>query len=401
MGSLSPPLSFNSQFLPVGAGGFVPLTLDDDARIGSSSAGAADTSAFPHGGSDAAGSGVLAVKASKPRRDYGPTAKRWVFTINNPTSADYQMEAGTYGMYQLEKGEATGTLHLQGFVVFATAQRLSAVKKLNDRAHWSPMRGSIADNEAYCTKDETAVGPPFTRKRWGTPPVGQGSRTDLSAVAALVKEGGLSAVARDMPEMIIRYPAGLQLLEEYCPRAVPVAPPSEWRPWQQSVLAVLAGPADNRTIHWVFDPTGGAGKSTLVKYVIANSTPCTAISLSGQVKDMAYAYREQSAVFFDVARTMAENVNHLAQFAEKLKDGVVFSSKYASRQRVFRAPHVFFFANVAPPAGAWSADRLRLWDLSEGAGPAAFAAASAPPSKSCVTCGKTIFTNFSECSDCM
>lgn len=343
-------------------------------------------------------------------------SKRWVFTINNPTPDDYATvgEAGwgTYGMYQLEVGEEEGTPHFQGFVVFATAQRLSAVRKLNGRAKWLVMKGTIEQCITYCTKDETAVKPPV-RKQWGTKPSGQGSRTDIHEAADIVITGGATALATSMPHMIIRYPAGIRYLEQLRPVLPVVTPPPEWRPWQKLVLELLATEPNDRTIHWYVDGDGGAGKSTLVRAVTGTGQPCTGISLSGKVADMALAYNRERVVFFDISRTMAENVRHLADFAEKLKNGMIFSTKYESRVKMFAPPHVIFFSNSPPEPGLWSADRLKLTVLSNqpvfqaGSQPPPApvnpqAGAGAAPIRLCVECGLVQLTGpYQRCRDCM
>lgn len=51
-----------------------------------------------------------------------------------------------------EVGEE-GTHHLQGYIVFKDTKRLSAVKKINARAHWEQSKGTTTDNYNYCSKD--------------------------------------------------------------------------------------------------------------------------------------------------------------------------------------------------------------------------------------------------------
>lgn len=83
-------------------------------------------------------------------------ARNWCFTINNYTEddlksiPDWDCKAVAFSQ---ETGES-GTPHLQGFVCFQNAVRLSTMKLLHPRAHWEIMRGSIQDNERYCSKQE-------------------------------------------------------------------------------------------------------------------------------------------------------------------------------------------------------------------------------------------------------
>lgn len=98
--------------------------------------------------------------------------KNWVFTINNPTDTDtpaLDEWKAKYIAFGREVGEE-GTPHLQGCVVFHTGRRMSALKKLNARAHWERMMGSFTQASDYCFKDGdfTELGePPMKPRRKG------------------------------------------------------------------------------------------------------------------------------------------------------------------------------------------------------------------------------------------
>lgn len=89
------------------------------------------------------------------------TARRWCFTINNPTDDDYP-EAWTNEtikimVCQMELGE-TGTLHLQGYIEMKQPARMAALKKLLPRAHLEKAKGSKEECIRYCLKEETSLG---------------------------------------------------------------------------------------------------------------------------------------------------------------------------------------------------------------------------------------------------
>lgn len=80
---------------------------------------------------------------------------RWVFTLNNWTDEEAEEICGWDVKYMVvgqEIGES-GTPHLQGFVVFRTNKRLSACKRLLERAHWEVAMGSNEQAAAYCKKE--------------------------------------------------------------------------------------------------------------------------------------------------------------------------------------------------------------------------------------------------------
>ena len=91
-------------------------------------------------------------------------AKRWCFTINNPTRNDEFWDTDVFGevcdylIVQEETGE-NGTTHYQGFLILKKPQRLTWLKnRLNERAHWEVARGTNEQARDYCRKEETYNG---------------------------------------------------------------------------------------------------------------------------------------------------------------------------------------------------------------------------------------------------
>lgn len=83
--------------------------------------------------------------------------RTWCFTINNYTHEDehYVFQLAWYCRYVIcgrEVGES-GTPHLQGYVVFENAVRISTVSEYLPRAHLEPAKGDSDQNYAYCTKE--------------------------------------------------------------------------------------------------------------------------------------------------------------------------------------------------------------------------------------------------------
>lgn len=133
------------------------------------------------------------------------------------------------------------------------------------------------------------------------------------------------------------------------------------RPWQQNLLSKLLEKPDNRTIFWVCDPKGGAGKTTFATYLVRNHD---AIILAGKAQDMFYAYDYEPIIIIDIPRAdTLEYINYGA--IEKLKDGVFFSGKYHSALKLReQAAHVVVFSNEEPDKSKWTSDRLSLIHVS-------------------------------------
>lgn len=135
----------------------------------------------------------------------------WCFTINNPTDDDdpLQWEGVKYCIYQEEKGD-NDTKHYQGYVEWSKPKRLTAVKKINARAHWEPRKGTAEQAIAYCSKEDTRVDGPWEK---GAKSAGPGFRTDIHQIGERIKQGErVSAIAGDHPGMYIQYGKGFHAL---------------------------------------------------------------------------------------------------------------------------------------------------------------------------------------------
>lgn len=81
-------------------------------------------------------------------------AKRWCYTLNNPTDDDhFDVDLSTYTVVGSEVGEE-GTHHYQGYVQFKKEMTFAGVKKLLPRAHWEVASTSPWSNYCYCAKGE-------------------------------------------------------------------------------------------------------------------------------------------------------------------------------------------------------------------------------------------------------
>lgn len=123
----------------------------------------------------------------------------------------------------------------------------------------------------------------------------------------------------------------------------------EDRPWQQELLKEIKQTPDPRKVIWYVDTVGNTGKSTIRTHLVRHEN---AYYATGKCQDMYYAYKKQPVVIFDIPRTSEEYVNYTA--IEEFKNGMVFSTKYESKVKAFKKPHVVVFANFYPNTEALS-----------------------------------------------
>lgn len=243
--------------------------------------------------------------------------KNWFFTWNNYSTDDERRLTDWCGAkcskcaIGREVGES-GTPHLQGTFLLKAKMRFSALQRLWPKVHWektwSPERAL-----GYCRKDG-----------------------DMAA-----DFGGAA------PPVPARDPlAGKALFQ-----------------WQVELLAFLESPPDDRTILWLWEPVGCAGKTALAKHLCV-TRPREVIFLGGKGSDIKYGIQAvmnqkdpwtPKVCIFHYTRSVEGFVSYEA--LEAVKDGIFFSSKYEAGMVVFDSPHVVVFANFEPDRCKLSADR--------------------------------------------
>lgn len=139
-------------------------------------------------------------------------ARRFCFTINNPTAEDeptFLEQHVKYLVYVMQRGES-GTPHYQGYVEFKSQKTLSAVSKLIPRAHLEVAKGTPRQASDYCTESDTNIGEPVII---GELPPGQGARTDLeTASRELMDHRSMKRLAEEQPHLVVKYSRGFKEL---------------------------------------------------------------------------------------------------------------------------------------------------------------------------------------------
>lgn len=256
-------------------------------------------------------------KLSRSSRVYKKKYRNWFFTFNNYSEEDIQMlirELKHY-VFQEEKGEKTGTPHLQGVFMLDNPRSYDGLRKsLGDKIYLQKLR-SKKHAVNYCTKTKTRIGKIYS--------------------------GGKLRRLKDPLD-------GCKLYE-----------------WEEMCLKIIKKEPDKRAIYWIWSEEGNKGKSSFCKHLAMNYGAC----VLGSVKNnSAYALKchlekhdIMEVVCFDLSRDKQNNISY--DLLEKVKNGLIFCGKYESGTIMFDPPHVFVFANVPPEFGRLSGDRLKVFEI--------------------------------------
>lgn len=313
-------------------------------------------------------------------------ARRWAFTWNNYTEENVNALRNAasnvfdYCIFGFEVCPDTGTRHLQGYAEFSyqlaivTAKgKLDPVMKKNSTIHVEAALKQREANIAYCKKEDSSdLGAVETYgSKWieiAHKVKNQGKRTDWDNMyEELADKPNFSEFAANHPEVAFKCHAGIDRIIHGITEANQRA---EFEaqfdnvvllPWQEKLRTELSFPADDRKIIWIWEKVGNVGKSWMTKYLAAKHG--AARFENGSSKDIAFAYKGEDIVMFDFSRNMEERLNY--SIIESLKNGTVFSGKYASTTKFFKPPHIVCFANWPPNMAAMSADRWSIRNLGE------------------------------------
>lgn len=291
--------------------------------------------------------------------------RAWCFTLNNPSfpTADLpSVDAERYVVWQRERG-ASGTVHLQGYVEFTRAVRIAHCKRWLPTAHFEERQGNRDQARAYCMKvdsrDEGEDAGPHERGEFSAG--GSGARNDLHDAVKFLRAGGTKReMIEEHPLVLAKHGTFVDFViqdtrEQKRQKLLEFDP----RPWQQPILDMVSEPPHSRQILWVYDETGGTGKTYLSRHLIDKYDAF--YSNGGKTSDIAYAYNYEKIVIFDFTRDTENYVNY--QCMEALKNGMISCNKYQSTIKKFDTPHVLIFANFLPADGKLSKDRLVVLEL--------------------------------------
>jgi hypothetical protein len=287
----------------------------------------------------------------------------------------------TYLVFQREKCPTTGKEHWQGFAQ-AKNQKASFKawqKAIGDpKAHCEKRWGTATQARDYCmakqwpdkeTKEMKDKGQiPGTMEEHGDfdPKENEGKRNDLEEARQLILGKRRWQDVVNDPDVQPVLARSMQWAKAVFTNKPPtkMAAPAEWREWQKELLATISEEADDRSIHWFYDPECGAGKTTMTKFLVRNHG---AVVLSGKTADVLNGYDDQPIVIFDIPKDAQSGDKDFIPYGaiEKIKDGTFYSGKYEGQMHIrdYEA-HVIVFANCLPKDGCWDPARTKQVDLS-------------------------------------
>jgi len=152
-----------------------------------------------------------------------------------------------YIVFQLERGEECGTLHIQAYIELTRAMTWDAFIKFINNTHEIWQNGHIEQVKfdkaslAYSVKQKTRV-----RGPWDFGKVKQqGKRTDLSDVVESLKENGLKDTILTHPETYIKYSRGIERYYDILAE--------EMAEWKQPDVYILFGESRTGKTKTVYD----------------------------------------------------------------------------------------------------------------------------------------------------
>lgn len=274
-----------------------------------------------------------------------------------------------------------GKKHIQGFIQFHTKKRLSAIKKLfNDNTlHLEPMKGTPEQASNYCKKTEKDGEKQeifFNYIEYGEiENTISGTRTDLIELKNKIISGEkLNNILRNSEDNkeinnILKYNRPLKALQDEIQNEIIkkelLEDYEDMKPnkLQRHILDIIEQKPDNRKVHWIYDNLGKSGKSYIAKYIQLIKE--TYYITGGKQNDILYGYDGQPIIIIDLARTYADNLDHIYTIIENFKNGQYLSTKYETKQKLFKIPHIIVMANFKPDTSKLSLDRWNILDVED------------------------------------
>lgn len=142
-------------------------------------------------------------------------------------------------------------------------------------------------------------------------------------------------------------------------------------PFQHSIMDACRGKLDDRTINWLCNTLGCAGKSKLMKYIRCKDEFDMArvpLGTATQIKTSVIEKGRHKIYMVDLPRVRGGDERQQEVFSalEEIKNGWVESAMYGkTAELLMNPPHIWIFSNELPNRSFASQDRWKLWTINE------------------------------------
>lgn len=265
------------------------------------------------------------------------TSWRFVFTLNEQEELkltdslikefkEVLRKKVKHWCFQVELGDGSegkeeGTCHLQGRVsVKKKCAKSWLIQNIKPdwNIYWDVEYGDTSKSSLYVTKEETRIGGPWSDE--------------------------------DIIPYIPRKIAGITM-----------------QGWQATMEQALRFP-DDRTVHFVHDPTGGIGKSTFVLYMVCHynaiivpPTMHTADDMSQFLCSATKGRRDGLIFLMDLPRAIEKkDWNKYLAVLESAMGCILYDHRYKATTHIIEVPAVCVFTNTLPKRELLTSDRWKI-----------------------------------------
>lgn len=276
-----------------------------------------------------------------------------------------------YLVFQKEICPDTKKVHIQGYCELTRSKTFTNIKNIFQcqSMHIEKRMGKQELAIAYCRKADTAI--EGSQYEYGKALEGkQGTRTDIHDLMDLASDPTISLrdIKDELPVAYCKYFKAvdrvrrMEIEHEQHVNMVQSYTNCTLRPWQEELVIEITHEPNDRTIRWIVDATGNAGKTWFSKWAAVNLD--AQVIANGKTRDIAHAYQNKKIVILNLARTPEEYINYTVM--EQIKDGMIWSPKYESTMKYFKSPHLVVMANQWPDMTKVSLDRWHISELNKG-----------------------------------
>nr|CAI59920.1 replication-associated protein [Tomato yellow leaf curl China alphasatellite]CAI59921.1 replication-associated protein [Tomato yellow leaf curl China alphasatellite] len=287
------------------------------------------------------------------------TSVFWCFTVffTSATAPDlvpvFENTHVSYACWQEEESPTTKRRHLQGYLQLKGKRTLNQVKSLfgDLKPHLEKQRARKTDEACdYCMKEETRVSGPFEFGDY-CPSGSHRRRQRESVIRSPVR------MSEENPSVFRRVKA--KIAEEEFQATVAEIQISNLKSWQLRLRTLLDRAPDDRTIFWVYGPTGGEGKSTFARDLYRTGSWFYTRGGSGDNVSYQYIGCLGNNIVFDIPRDKKDYLQY--SLIEMFKDRLIVSNKYEPLMApLVNCIHVVVMSNFLPDFDKISSDRVHV-----------------------------------------